>query len=105
MKISDAQMFESLEFLRDDDNEISRARARRIVIEDGKKHIKARLMAESKSVSISAKESDDYRKLLESLQIAIADDEHYRLLVDHHKARIEVWRSQSANDRFINQRI
>ena len=41
MKISDAQMFESLEFLRDDDNEISRARARRIVIEDGKKHLKA----------------------------------------------------------------
>ncbi len=110
MKISDAQMFESLEFLRDDDNEISRARARRIVIEDGKKHIKARLMAESKSASISAKESDayaapEYRTFLLGMQAAIEADEHYRLLVDHHKARIEVWRSQSANDRFINQRI
>ena len=110
MKISDAQMFESLEFLRDDDNEISRARARRIVIEEGRKHLKARLINQSESKSFVQKEQDaygnaDYRKLLESLQIAIADDEHYRLLVDHHKARIEVWRSQSANERFINQRI
>jgi hypothetical protein len=110
MKITDAQMFESLEFLRDDDNEISRARARRIVIEEGRKHLKARLINQSESKSFVQKEQDaygnaDYRKLLESLQIAIADDEHYRLLVDHHKARIEVWRSQSANERFINQRI
>ena len=110
MKISDAQMFESLEFLRDDDSEISRARARRIVIEDGKKHLKAKLMAASKATSATAKESDayaapEYRELLLGLQAAIEADEHYRLLVDHHKARIEVWRSQSANDRFINQRI
>lgn len=59
MKITDAQMFESLEFLRDDDRKVSDARARRLC----------------------------------------------RLLTDHHKARIDVWRSQSANDRFINQRI
>ena len=108
MKISDAQMFESLEFLRDDDNEISRARARRIVIEDGKKHIKARLMAESKSVSISAKESDayaapEYRTFLLGMQAAIEADEHYRLLVDHHKARIEVWRSTEASNRVMDR--
>ena len=110
MKITDAQMFESLEFLRDDDYKISNARARRITIEEGRKHLKARLINQSESKAFTQKEQDAYAKpayraLLESLQIAIADDEHYRLLVDHHKARIEVWRSQSANDRFINQRI
>lgn len=110
MKITDAQMFESLDFLRDDDRKVSDARARRIIIEEGRKHLKARLINQSESKSFTQKEQDayanpDYRSLLESLKLAIADDEHYRLLTDHHKARIEVWRSQSANDRFINQRI
>lgn len=38
MKITDAQMFELLEFLRDDDRKVSDARARRIIIEEGRKH-------------------------------------------------------------------
>ena len=103
-------MFESLEFLRDDDRKVSEARARRIIIEEGRKHLKARLINKSDAKAFTQKEQDayadpEYRALLESLKISIADDEHYRLLVDHHKARIEIWRSQSANDRFISQRI
>lgn len=88
MKITDAQMFESLEFLRDDDYKISNARARRITIEEGRKHLKARLINQSESKAFTQKEQDayakpEYRALLESLQIAIADDEHYRLLRTH----------------------
>ena len=110
MKITDTDMFESLEFLRDDSRIVSNARARRVIIEEGRKHLKARLINQSKSKSFVQKEQDaysnaEYRKLLDSLHIAIADDEHYRMQTDFHKARIEVWRSQSANDRFVNQRI
>ena len=75
MKITDAQMFESLEFLRDDDYKISNARARRITIEEGRKHLKARLINQSESKAFTQKEQDayakpEYRALLESLQIA-----------------------------------
>ena len=110
MKITDAQMFESLDFLRDDDRKVSDARARRIIIEEGRKHLKARLINQSESKSFTQKEQDayanpDYRALLVGLQIAIEQDEHYRILTDYHKARIEVWRSQSANNRFVNNRI
>lgn len=110
MKVTDAEMFDSLNFLRDEDRKISDARARRIIIEEGRKHLKARLINRSEAKAFTQKEQDayanpEYRALLESLQMAIADDEHYRLQVDHHKARIEVWRSQSANERFVNNRI
>ena len=110
MKITDAQMFESLEYLRDEDFSISKARAKRITIEEGRKHLKARLINQSEAKSFAQKEQDayanpDYRALLVGLQIAIEQDEHYRILTDYHKARIEVWRSQSANNRFVNNRI
>lgn len=110
MKITDSELFESLEFLRDEDKKISDARAKRIIIEEGRKHLKAKLINKSESKSFTQKEQDaysdpEYRKLLDGLRVAIAEDEHYRLLVDYHKARIEIWRSQSANDRFINNRI
>lgn len=107
MNITDTQMFESLEFLRDEDRVISNARAKRIIIEEGRKHLKARLINKSESKSFAQKEQDaysepEYRALLVALEVAISDDEHYRLLTDHHKARIEVWRSQSANNRFVS---
>ena len=47
MKVTDAELFESLDFLKDEDGTISRAKARRVVIEEGRKNLKARLMAES----------------------------------------------------------
>lgn len=103
-------MFESLEFLRDEKREMSTARARRVVIEEGRKHLKARLINQSESKSFVQKEQDaygntEYKTLLLGLQAAIEQDEHFRYLTDYHKARIEVWRSQSANNRFVSQRI
>ncbi len=77
-----------------------------VTIEEGRKHLKARLINQSESKAFTQKEQDAYAKPVHFLNhYRFSDDEHYRLLVDHHKARIEVWRSQSANDRFINQRI
>ena len=110
MRVTDVELFESLEWLRDDGGKISQARARRLVIEEGRKHLKAKLMASSKANSAAAKEQDayaapEYRELLMGLQAAIELDEHYRMLTDYHKARIEVWRSQSANQRAIDKAV
>lgn len=110
MKVTDAELFESLEWLRDDGGKISQARARRLTIEEGRKHLKAKLMAASKATSAAAKEQDayaapEYRELLIGLQVAIEQDEHFRMLTDYHKARIEVWRSMSANQRAIDRAI
>ena len=110
MKVTDAELFESLDFLKDEDGTISRAKARRVVIEEGRKNLKARLMAESGETAISKQETaayahPDYRALLLKLEEAIRDDEHCRCLVDYHKARIEIWRSQAANQRAIDRAI
>ena len=40
-----------------------------------------------------------------TLEEAIRDDEHCRCLVDYHKARIEIWRTQAANQRAIDRAI
>jgi len=103
MKVSDADLFESLDFLKDEDGTISRAKARRVVIEEGRKNLKARLMAESGETAISKQETaayahPDYRALLLKLEEAIRDDEHCRCLVDYHKARIEIWRSHAGRE-------
>lgn len=110
MRVTDAELFDSLEWLRDDGGKISQARARRLVIEEGRKHLKAKLMTASKASSAAAKEQDayaapEYRELLVGWQVAVELDEHYRMLTDYHKARIEVWRSQSANKRAIDRNI
>ena len=43
MKVTDADLFESLDFLKDDDMTISKARARRVLIEEGRKNLKAQI--------------------------------------------------------------
>ena len=40
MKVTDAELFESLEWLKDDGWKISQARARRLTIEEGRKHLR-----------------------------------------------------------------
>lgn len=110
MNITNEDLFASLEFLRDEDHAISKARATRIVIEEGRKHLKARLIGLSQASSFVAKEQDaysnpEYKDLLKALRIAIEQDEHYRLQVDYHKARIEVWRSMGANQRAIDRTL
>lgn len=110
MRVTDAELFASLEYLKDEDGKVSQARARRLVIEEGRKHLKAKLMSQSKASSAAAKEQDayaapEYRELLIGWQVAVELDEHYRMLTDYHKARIEVWRSQSANQRAIDRQI
>ena len=108
MKVTDAELFESLEWLKDDEYVISKARARRIVLDEGRKNLKARLMAESGETAYTKQETaayahPDYRALLLRLEQAIKDDEHCRCLTDYHKARVEVWRSQCANQRVIDK--
>ena len=107
-RISDTELFASLDYLSDADGAISRARARRLIIEEGRKNLKARLMQESEEKSATAKESaayahPDYRALLEDLRASIEKDEHYRLQLEYHRARIEIWRTQAANDRTIQR--
>ena len=67
-------------------------------------------MNESGETAISKQETaayahPDYRALLLKLEDAIRDDEHCRCLVDYHKARIEIWRTQAANQRAIDRAI
>ena len=110
MKVSDKDLFESLDYLRDEKREISQARALRLTIEEGRKHLKAKLIGLSTASSFVAKEQEaysnnEYRDLLKALRIAIEQDEHFRLQVDYHKARIEVWRSMGANQRAIDRAV
>ena len=107
-RITDEQMFESLDYLRDENGAISRARARRLIIEEGRKNLKARLMQESAASAAAKKEADayahpEYRHLLLQLQEAIEADEHFRLQLEYHRARIEIWRTQAANQRAIDR--
>lgn len=84
------------------------AKATRVYLEEYRKSKKAILMGESESRSLGAQERDayaheDYVALLEGLRVAIEEEERIRWELVAAQARIEIWRSEQANNRMIER--
>jgi len=86
----------------------AKAKAERVYLEEFRKSKKAILMGESESKSLGAQERDayahpDYTALLEGLREAIEAEEKIRWEMVAAQARIEIWRSEQANNRMIER--
>lgn len=80
------------------------AKANRIYLEEYRKSLKAILMQRHQGMPIAAQEREayahqEYLDHLKAMQIAVQEEELLRWRMVAAQARIEVWRSQNANNR------
>ena len=103
--ISDDEIEKALDYLRDSAKDAAQAKANRIYLEEYRKCLKAKLFnAANDKMSIAAREAYaydhlEYRTHIEALKEAVFEDEKGRFLRVAAEAKIEAWRSLSANIR------
>lgn len=105
--ISDINVFKCLDFIRDNAPEYAQARANRVYMEEFRKSKKALLMKEAERAghnAVSAQEREayadkGYMEHLEALRDAVKKEEEFRWMMIAAQAKIEVWRTISANQR------
>lgn len=83
---------------------LAQAKANRVYLEEYRKTLKAVLMQQSDAKTAVDREADayahvDYFQHLQALRAAVEEEERLRWVMVTHSAAVEVWRSQSANER------
>lgn len=104
--IRDEDIEKAIDYLEKSAVDASQARANRIYLEGYSKTLKAMLMKKFPEHSISAQEREalahpEYQHHLDGLKVAVEEDERHRFLRVAMEAKIEAWRSHSANIRAI----
>ena len=97
----------TLSFIRKNARDYAAAKGDRVYLEQFRKSKKALLMIEAEKLGIKTgqeRESyayahDDYVVLLTGLQIAVEKEEYLKLMIAGCHAKIELWRTQQANQR------
>ena len=102
--VSDEALEKALDYLRDTSDHCAQKRADRLYLDDYSRVLRATIMSEHLSEPVNAQEryaySDiRYRNHLEALKISIYEDEKARFLREAAAVKIEVWRSEQANER------
>tara|TARA_R110000823_G_C15581897_1_gene463142 strand:+ start:227 stop:550 length:324 start_codon:yes stop_codon:yes gene_type:complete len=102
--ISDDEVQKSLDFLRDTADQSAKFKAERIYLEEYRKSLKALIMKQFTDLPVSAQEreayaSPRYQDHIKALQTAVFNDEKQKFLRVACEAKIEAWRSFSANHR------
>ena len=97
-------VYKCLDYIRDHAKQYAQAKANRVYLEEYRKTLKARLMAQQLGDPVNAQERyayahPEYAELLEGLKAAIEQEENLRWKLIAAQAKIEVWRSLSANQR------
>ena len=102
--ISESEIERAVDFLRDNSDKIAQAKANAAHMDDYTKIVKAKIMRENATLSLGAQEAIAYSDPRYSAHLdakKIADEEYERLrwLMDAASAKIDVWRTQSSNNR------
>jgi hypothetical protein len=97
-----------LDFIRDHAKLLAVAKAARIYLEQFRKSKKALLINSAPAGTIQSKESyayahDEYLTLLEDLRTAVEQEENEKWLMVGAQLKVEVYRTQQANNRFIDK--
>ena len=98
----------SLNHIRNYAGALAKAKAERIYIEEYRKSKKALLFNSAPEGTIQSKESyayshTEYLLLLESLRDAVEEEEKLKWLMVAAQAKIAIYQTQSANNRFIDK--
>ena len=85
-------------------NKFAKAKSERVYLEEFRKSLKALLMKRSLEDTIGAQEREayaheEYRQLLQGLRAAVEVEEKLRWDLIAAQARIEIWRTEQANNR------
>ena len=96
----------AVDYLRDNAEKFADAKASRVYLEEFRKSKKSLLMLQSDEKTQAGKEAyayahDEYIALLDGLKVAIETEETVKWQMIAAQARIEVWRTQQANNRTI----
>jgi hypothetical protein len=96
------------DFIRENAPKYAQAKAQRVYLEQFRKSKKAILMGESQERTSAAKEMDayahpDYIALLDGLRVAVEAEETLKWQLTAAEAKIEIWRTESANNRQIDR--
>ena len=102
--ISEDEVEKCVDFLRDSAPLIAQARANAGHMEDYTKVVKAKIMRENAGLPLGAQEREAfadarYEAHLDAKKIADEEYERLRWLMDARQAKIDVWRTQSSNNR------
>ncbi len=93
----------AVDYLRDSATKAAQSRANRIYLEQWVKVIKAQEQAKHDgtvaAIEVKALTSEAYAKALEAYQIAVEEDEKYRFMREAAHAKLEFYRTYSANNR------
>ena len=88
--------------------QFAKAKAERVYLEEYRKSLKSILMSQSGSQSLGAQERDayaheNYLELLEGLKVDVEAEEKLRWEMTAAQARVEIYRTESANNRMIDR--
>jgi hypothetical protein len=105
--ITDQQIEKAIDWMRDNAEKLSQAKANRIYLEEFRKSKKAMLMKEAeieghKTSSAQEREAyanEEYVELLRGLKTAVEDEEKLKWMMTAAELKTEIWRTQSANAR------
>ena len=108
MENTEKSATEARKYIYNKATEFAQAKANRIYIEQFLKSKRALLMNESTATTMTAKEADayahqDYINLLYGLKEAVALEEELRWKMVSAQATIEIYRTESANNRAIDK--
>lgn len=102
--ITDEQAEKAIDYIRDNSEKAAEAKANRIYMEEYRKSIKATIMSEHLADPVNAQErfaytDSRYKDHLLVMKEAIKQDEQYRWMMVAAQAKLEAWRTMSANNR------
>lgn len=102
--LSDTDIERALDYLRDSADEAAQARAERVYLDEFRKCLKSQIMKEHADQSGIVQEREAYAderylRHVEALREAVHRDEKHRFLLKAAEAKIDAWRSKSANQR------
>lgn len=106
--MTEALPTKAAEFIRDNAPKYAKAKSERCYLEQFRKSKKALLMAESPERTAASKEiyayaHPEYVELLAGLRVAIEAEETLKWQLTAAEAKIEIWRTESANNRQIDR--
>lgn len=99
----------AVDFMRDNAEPLAKAKANRIYLEQFRKSKKAILVQEVTG-TILERESyayghKDYIGIIEGLRVAVEEEERLKWLMAAAQAKMEIWRTQQANNRFLDSGV
>jgi len=94
----------AIEYIQQNANKFAQAKADRIFIENYLKTVKSRVMNESDSSSLGAKEAEayasaNYVEQLDALKVAVEQEETLKFMLIAAQARIDVWKTTEYSKR------